>query len=631
MRKICLFLTALLLIGQISVFAATDAPVVLTYTAAFSKEQGKNNWYFYEYGKTDAELVWNGANNNWKSATSTFPIYADGEMTPDNTKAVGFRFFAPEKGMIRLKGSVIQPYSTSTSGNGVNVSIWKGSTELWKGYLKFSADVSYDLQTSIRLGEYIDFKIDANGNNGYDWTRWYPTVEYLGTAFAEDRTDKYYQVKDGEKIELSYDVDKEVYVAEDGLAMIGDLNVMPTDKYSVMKSVEVKKVGRYRVLCNLETGDIRSNGVIVKVYKNGRMFWQQLCVDDATSVIDVRAYCVVGDIIDVEVLVNEFGGYNNYDWTCDIGEYVGTVENLSSTSVGENYYVTDEFLLGSMIGATQGANGVKVYSIRKDVWHPMAYNSAKGYWETTVEISGANAGGYVSKKAVNPGANTDSVIEWTVSKPGIIKLSGNVSAIASNDGVVVDVYKNDKLIWSNRVGGARIVKWDEPFDVAYVQQEINAVTNVENGDKITYIFDQWRNSANDDVDISDFAVSYISGDILSDTTKWKIKNSILIDTKTGNALVKGKKISVDAVLSNGTSYINKKNAEQIFGDVLSVKSTIIDGKEYIALRDASTELDKNVLWTAERLVIIYDGLPTFLGFAELGEIGVALEGGDLFD
>lgn len=628
MKKICLFLAAVMLLGQISVFGADDAAVVMTYTAAFSKEQGKNGWYFYEYSKTEKELIWNPARGGWKSADRTFPTYNDGEMDPDNAVAVGFRFVATEKGMVRLRGTVTMPYPDCQKGNGVKLIIAKGSNELWSSALTYGKDVSYDIQTSLRSGDTLDFKIDANGNNGYDWTRWYPTVEYLSAAFEENSTDKYYQSKDGERTELSYNSDADAYVASDGLAMISEYNVMPTDEYSLVKSVEAAEDGRYRVLCDLEANDIRCGGVIVKLYKNGKRFWSQLCPDEGKSVVDVGVMCSKGDKIDIEVGVNEFGGYNNYDWSCSVKKYVGTYENTASTSMGENYHYIEKTALGSLIGAAQGTNGVNVYSIAKDVWNPMNYNSSKSRWESPVKLSGEDTGGYISKTAVNPGVDTDSAIEWTVAKTGTIRLSGNVYAPESNDGVVVDIYKNDKLIWSNRVGGTRLVKWDEPFDVAYVRQEINTVTNVKSGDKIVYIFDQWRNSAKDDVDISDFEIGYVSGNVISDTTEWKIKNSVIIDTQTKRALIGGKTKATDALLLNDTSCISKADAETIFGKAAADASAI--NENYSGLRRISENLGKNILWTADRLVIIYDDLPTFFGFAEIGEIETALEGGDLF-
>ena len=195
--------------------------------------------------------------------------------------------------------------------------------------------------------------------------------------------------------------------------------------------------------------------------------------------------------------------------------------------------------------------------------------------------------------------------------------------------MVVYIYKNDKLIWSNRVGGTRLVKWDEPFDVAYVRQEINTVTNVKSGDKIVYIFDQWRNSVKDDVDISDFEIGYVSGNVISDTTEWKIKNSVIIDTQTKRALIGGETKSADAALLNDTAGLRRTDAEAIFGKD-AAEAAAID-ENYSGLRKISEYLGKNILWTADRLVIIYDNLPTFLGFAELGEIETALEGGDLFD
>ena len=144
-----------------------------------------------------------------------------------------------------------------------------------------------------------------------------------------------------------------------------------------------------------------------------------------------------------------------------------------------------------------------------------------------------------------------------------------------------------------------------------------------------YIFDQWRNSVKDDVDISDFEIGYVSGNVISDTTEWKIKNSVIIDTQTKRALIGGETKSADAALLNDTAGLRRTDAEAIFGKD-AAEAAAID-ENYSGLRKISEYLGKNILWTADRLVIIYDNLPTFLGFAELGEIETALEGGDLFD
>ena len=80
---------------------------------------------------------------------------------------------------------------------------------------------------------------------------------------------------------------------------------------------------------------------------------------------------------------------------------------------------------------------------------------------------------------------------------------------------------------------------------------------------------------------------------------------------------------------NDTAGLRRTDAEAIFGKD-AAEAAAID-ENYSGLRKISEYLGKNILWTADRLVIMYDNLPTFLGFAELGEIETALEGGDLFD
>lgn len=85
------------------------------------------------------------------------------------------------------------------------------------------------------------------------------------------------------------------------------------------------------------------------------------------------------------------------------------------------------------------------------------------------------------------------------------------------------------------------------------------------------------------------------------------------------------------MLQDGTTYISKADSYKLFGKESKRGAMTINNKEYLPLRDISVDDGKNVLWCANRLVIIYDGIPVFFGFSEASEIGVAVEEGYLYE
>ena len=156
------------------------------------------------------------------------------------------------------------------------------------------------------------------------------------------------------------------------------------------------------------------------------------------------------------------------------------------------------------------------------------------------------------------------------------------------------------------------------------------MTDVKTDDKITFLFNQWRRSSNDIVDISNITLSYVSGNVLSETTRWKLNNSIVIDTEKGCVYSCGKCESADVFVKDGTTYISKNDALKILGKEIG-SAGVKSETEYISVRDTAEKNDKSVVWTADRLVLIYSGIPVFFGYSELSEIDVALKGGVLFE
>ena len=187
----------------------------------------------------------------------------------------------------------------------------------------------------------------------------------------------------------------------------------------------------------------------------------------------------------------------------------------------------------------------------------------------------------------------------------------------SGDGTLCRIYKNDEVIWTNRVGGERLVRWDEPYDTSYFSNNINVVTPLNRGDKISFLFNQWRLADNDYADFSNVKLSYISGEILSETTKWKLKSDVVFDTE--NKRVYKDKVfqTADIYSDGGEVYISKDTVNKIFG------TNIESNSGYITLFDAVSESGKNVVIQNE-LAVVYGGLPMKYGYAELSELNAML-------
>lgn len=406
---------------------------------------------------------------------------------------------------------------------------------------------------------------------------------------------------------------------------------MPTEAYSLVRRFTITEDGRYRVIGTVLSDNVNSSGIVVCVYKNGTKVWSQMFPEREEGTLDVRMLTKKDDIIDVEYKINEYEGFNRASISCDVKKFVGTLFCNADTSVGDTYGVDEVYTLSSFIGTTQG-NGAKYYSRQYDTDHLLTYNSSTKMWEDKWEGHAFDDKGYISATKVKPGHIADICVDVTLPKTGTLKLGGNLPVSSAGDGLLSKIYLNGELLWSSRVGGERSTRYDEPFDVSYFINEINAVANVKAGDKLTFSFNRWRLNSNDDTSIEDITLSYVRGSVISKTTKWKLKNSIVADTKASCIYIDGKKQSVGIKLLDGTTYIDAEAASELFGsNAENFETKSIDGKAYTPLRAAAENADMAVLWTSDRLVLIHSGIPVLYGWPEFSEIETTLsKGGNLF-
>jgi len=618
-----------MLIGTVSV-SAGNAAVIETYAPEFNKIQGLNGWYFCGFTKDNVtELVYAKSLGIWLAADSnkiTYPFVSPQEMNTGTDMGVGYQFTAPERGVVKISGTFWQDHAASSQSDGVIAHVRKGDEELWSELVKNDSH-SFEFTTSVKAGEKLYFYADKNITNGNDYFHIAPKVEYLAAKYESsgEGSGIYFERVDGVLTELKFDEETERYNATDGIAFICADDFRASKNCTLIKRYIVPEDTRYRVTGTITPLEERSGGTVVSIKKNEQIVWQQLVTKNIPAVVDVRMRAQKGDIIDIELNVAEYTGFNYSKWDMKVSPFPTTGASNASTSQDFSYSVLEEIKLSSIAGKTS-EDGVKFYSqiFKRKV--PMQYDYEQKKWMSTIE----GDTGYISENEVYPGNHCDSVIEYTVKKDGNLRIDGNLKPIMG-DGVLSKIFLNDKLVWSSRVGEEGPVRWDEPYDVSYFRYDIGAVMNVKAGDIIKFTFNQWRLVTDDTLKIDDVTLKYISGQILSKTTKWKIANSTLIDVVDKVVYKNGEKFAVDVIFDNGTTYIAKSEAVNVIGNATAAESVMLGGKEYLPIRKIAEKSNRFVTWGLDRFVIIHDSIQGFFGWQELSEINTAMKGDGLID
>ncbi len=631
MKKLCVLLLALvMMVNCIPAFAAGEA-IVQTFKASqpLADSQGKDNFRYVQFeGNKAVNLIWQASDSSMRVSDLKGKITHI--ITPSPTTDVGMVFTAPMKGVVKITGDIGWPYVYNDPAmDGVKISIGKGEEVLFEADCPYGITAPYDLELNVRKGDEIFFRVNAKRNNGYDVISWFPAVSYVAKVYqgaAGREGYQYLERKNGELKELTYEKDTDYFRASDGIAFMNDYEMMATEDCSMVTRYTVKEAGKQRVTATLKAYDRRSGGNVIKVYHNDKLMWQQLVPEAEQGDVDIRFTAEKDDIIDVEVMTNDFTGFNYGEWTMDVKKFDGALPFAkSSTSQVSNYSVDEEFTLSSKIGATQG-NGVEIYALYNDVKFPMTYSNNN--WTANVK---GDSTCKINSTSVTPGNQRgEPCIALDITKTGTIKIEGALPLNEATNGMLARILVNGKEIWCNRVGGDVSVRFDEPVDKVYFLNHVNVITDVKEGDKLTFQFNRWRRQQSGAyLSIKDVKIKYISGDMLSATTKWKINQSTVLDTVAKKAYFDGQKKNVDIMVNNGTTYIAAADAEAILGSAAETKE--IGGKKYVAIRKAAEGLGKTVTWGADRLAIIHDGISVFFGTAEFSEMKAALKGGDLID
>lgn len=585
-------------------FAASSETI---YTPAYSEAQGTNNWQLCEFCGTESyELTLDNNKAYWRYGNNYFPYIrtSDKIICPAKDSDTGFIFTAPATGMVRIKGEI----ECLTSLNSVVVKIHKDMTDIWSGEISYGKPADYDVTIPVEKGEKLYFKVCADYKYAANNILWIPTVEYVDTAYTPDTWYSYLQEHNGKYTALKFDQNTDKYYASDKSSFISQNAVRAMPGYSIIKRHAAAEPGRYRIY-----GDFApvAADMEVNVLKNGTVIWKQLMPAGEPSVLDVRALLDAGDVIDIELsAVSTIAPVCTFN-ALYIGEYLTAPFVKASTSTGDNYTVISQTSLSDLIANNEN---VSFYSKRYSRELPMTKSNAK--WVSSV----TGDQGYISANSVFPGDKYDSVMEVTVSESGILHIDGDLRVRENSDGVLSKILLNDEVVWSSRVGEEAPVRWDDPYDTSYFSDNVSVTLKVKKGDKLCFSFNKWRLTNNDTVDISNVKLKYIEGELLSDTTKWKMEKSTVIDTEKRTVTKDGNKHDADIIINNGAAYISSDDAAYAFGGSITAPLTTINNKQYLPVRANAEQNGDTVVWAAERLIIIYSGIPVFYCWNELSEI-----------
>lgn len=647
MKRILSLLIVLCTILGLNVTAiATELEVDINLgSPKFSQKQGDNGWYFCEHSSgIISELEWSDDISGWTSSGDVPPRILKNELLPGATKDLCFKFVPNQGGLYSLSWDIAWIYGADRSSDGMRLTVLNNGELLWDRDLKIAEPSDCKVTVMLEAGDVVEFRANCKKNRAYDSFTGFPKVELVGIFYQKDET--------GMK-KLSRSKISGMYVADDMLARISSTVVMPTQKYSLVRRYIIPQDGRFRIYGNVSSNYRDGSNIIIKIYKNNEIVRELLCLSGEETLIDVRMLCNKNDFIDIEAGIHEYEGFNYSNWDLKIESIPGTVRDCETTTTGGYQYNKLETQKISDMLSNHDSYDIKLYTEVKGVKYPMDYNSSSKKWEeTSVDKTGVtripkasretleeyidritiNDAGYVTATEVAPTANWESGsntrIEVPVKKDGCMLLSGRFVLPSEKDAELVKVYVNDECVWSNRIGGETSIKFDEPYDTKYFIDNINALVNVKIGDTISFVFSKWRKHiAGETINISDISLSYIEGNILSKQTKWKIDNSIVVDTVTGKIYVNGEYSSNNANIQNGTTYILPETAAVLFGYVNET------GAEKVALRTVAENSGKTVVWAANRYVIVHNGIPGMYTWNELSEISAYSEiaGGVLYE
>ncbi len=325
--------------------------------------------------------------------------------------------------------------------------------------------------------------------------------------------------------------------------------------------------GLYNPIINV-TVDTGNGGVVVNVFKNTTALWKQLVPEGETGTIDLTVDVASGEEISFTMTPEIAGKVPAVTYDFTYGDIYNPI-NTGKAPGGYSYTATNTKTLGDYVAAAEAGNVYAMYNYKRipmtksgDSW---SVNPLQQYETGTLgdlnDRSAAQVG--LSRTLATLGRYGGIPnIDIPITEAGVLKIDGDVPGIkmvgAVYKGVVTNIYKNGKKLWSSRVGDYSSVRYDEGYQNSYFNETIDVATKVKAGDIITFSFDAWLANYDDisfSLDISDVSLSYIDGDILGEAAEWLLANSDVYDAEKGLTYKKGEIQKNDMLAEDGKAYI----------------------------------------------------------------------------
>ncbi|WP_426448472.1 hypothetical protein ACP26L_28285 [Paenibacillus sp. S-38] len=452
-------------------------------SSAYGDQQGKDNWFYQIWNGTNYEnMTWDPVLYRWEGKNSWDLITKDW-MHPDGNDAV-LKWVAPQTGSIRIAG-IVSKHLTNLQGDGVRVKIMKNQSQIWpaSGWKTIEGNdaTGFDLNLNVNVvtGDSIYFILNQNGNNGYDATRWNPSISYIkkaSSAFGPEqgRNNWYYQIWNGTSYEnMTWDPNLSGWRGKNSWDLITNRWMHPDGNDAVLKWV-APQMGSIRISGTVakHPTNLQGDGIRVKIMKNTTQIWpasgwQSIEGNDAAGVANhLNLNVATGDAIYFILNQNGNNGYDATRWD----PAITYVEKASSA-----------------YGAEQGRNNWYYQIWNGTSYESMKWNPVLSRWE------GKNSWDLITKDWMHPDGN-DTVLKWVAPQTGTIRIAGTAAKHPVNlqgDGVRIRIMQNSTQIWP--ASGWQSIQGTDSIGIAIHLNNIKVTA----GDSIYFILNQNGNMGYD--------------------------------------------------------------------------------------------------------------------------------------
>lgn len=292
-------------------------------SSGFSSTQGTNQWsYEQRSGSTYSNLTWDAANRRW-AGTAPDTLVAAAWQHPDTQDSVR-TWTAPTAGTILVAGTP-RKSDAAIGGDGVNVAIFRNTTQIWPatGWAAIgpsnTAGVSHELSLTVAAGDRIRFVVNAGATKAFDTVHWDPLVQYdawtARSGFSSSQGANqwsYYQAYGGTYTPMSWDAANSRWFGSSTYALMG-ADWQHPDATDAMRYWTAPRSGTVRItgVVAKQGPTFAGDGVNFKIMKNGVPLLPTsgligVAYNNAAGVShDVTVNVVAGDKI--QFLVNRHG------------------------------------------------------------------------------------------------------------------------------------------------------------------------------------------------------------------------------------------------------------------------------------------------------------------------------------